>query len=150
MSKDNTVTIDPENYENPTKFQIGELLGKTAIDPKDYANEQGAKMLFLQYRNTLMEKNNLLDKITVIEERMKALQEENEQIRVKNVQLTAFQSIQILNIPISALFGFSLNLLISDYTNSLGYILFLLSVALFVIVYLIAKKMEKSGGTNED
>lgn len=134
MSEEKSITYDPSTSD-PTEAQL-ESIGKMGFDDlsaEDLATPELVKFLLLNQRNLLLQYKEASKEIEKLKEQKGGLLEIKETLNVDLAKKEAYKEIAWLEILISVVSGFAINMLVIDTSDGTGWIMLILSVSMLLI-----------------
>lgn len=144
-NEDKSITFDPEAVQEPADAQLQSLeqFGLGDLDPNKLATPEIVKLLIQNQRISILQYKSAKKKLDEVEQEKEDLVNLRESLRVKLAKKETVNSLIWLEIPISILSGFSINMLVSDYTEGLAWFLLILSLVMLVIIRIGNFKSDK-------
>lgn len=126
---------EPETVYDPTDIQIKNLLEYQAnLNIKELATPEMVQMILQREFITLAELKTIKSNMNQMTVGNNALREEKEELRIELAKSQQREGITWIEIPVSILSGFSINMLTDNFSNGTGW--FLLIVSLFILFIL--------------
>ena len=141
MSNNSKITTyDPTN---PTDAQLENLISlqNSDFNADDLLNPGVVQMLLQQHGFSLMKVKSLEKDLSSLQKKNNELRDDRETLRIRIAKSRTDSRVQLAQILISVLGGFAINMLTTDWTNGLGWVLLLLSISI-VIAFGIPKFVE--------
>jgi hypothetical protein len=136
-----------ETVYDPTEVQLKTLdsLGLESLKLTDLAKPQVVQLLIQQQLVLLTEVKAHKNDLTKLRDDNMKLRDDREEIRIKLAQSHEHENLSWIEIPISFLGGFAINILATDPKNGLGWTLLILSLCMLVFLRIsnIASVVEK-------
>lgn len=116
---------------DPTDYQLDSYgkFGLSDMDISEMANEQSVKMLLHQSFVNLHELKATKNELIISRKQVESLQGKRENLRVSLAKAKADAGVDIASILMSLLGGFAINLLTTDWSDSLGWVIFIICIA---------------------
>jgi hypothetical protein len=134
LSEEKSITYDPSTSD-PTEAQL-ESIGKMGFDDlsaEDLATPELVKFLLLNQRNLLLQYKEASKEIEKLKEQKDGLLEIKETLNVDLAKKEAYKEIAWLEILISVVSGFAINMLVIDTSDGTGWIMLILSISMLLI-----------------
>jgi hypothetical protein len=133
---------------DPTDIQIDsfEKININDMDLEEMSNPHAVKMLLYQHVLNLHQLKVTKNELSEKQIELDMLKEDRENLRIELAGLNQNVSVDMASIFISFLGGFAINLLTTNWSDGLGWVIFLLCIAiLFIFKYpLISKSIHKN------
>jgi len=131
MSK-KSITFDPTDLQIDSYKKIN----LSDMDLEEFSNPQAVKMMIYQHVINLHELKATKSKLDNKEIELEAAKKEREDLRVNLAGLEQTVGIDLASIAVSFLGGFSINMLTENWQDGLGWIIFILCIAIILILKL--------------
>ncbi len=138
---------------DPTDLQLNSYgkVGLEDIDVAEMTNEQSVKMLLYQHVLNLHELKSAKRDLADCKKQIEILKETREELRIRLASTGNSIGIDIASIFISFLGGFAINMLTSNWSSGIGWVIFLLCLTIilsFKLPYVSAvfKNITESNG----
>lgn len=140
MSDEKAITHDP-SISDPTEAQLESItkMGFDDLDVKDLASPEMVKFLLFNYRNLLLQYKSADKDIEKLNKEKDELLQLKENLNVKLAEKNAHKELDWLEILISILSGYAINTLVINPSDSSGWIMLILSVAILLITRFVIK-----------
>jgi len=137
VSQDESVTYDPSPSVDPTEAQL-KSIGQMGIDldAGDLASPEMTKFLLQNHRTSLLQYREAKKEVEKLREEKDDLVSLRESLNVKLARKEAYEEITWLEIPVSILSGFAINMLVTDIKDGFGWLLIVLSIVMLFLVRL--------------
>jgi hypothetical protein len=126
------------NPNDPTDAQIQDLdklLRDEELSVADLVKRPEAIQLLLRQNNIqLIEQKSIKVELAELKSVNEGLREDREQLRIDVAILKERDTVTLMEIPISIVSGFAINLIVADYSSSIGWLLLLLSLSLLLFI----------------
>lgn len=135
MSRSNrpkTGTFDP----GPTdaEMRLLEKLGSEGVNIEDLSNPAVAQFLIHNYKVNLIELKQAQGANEYLQNDNSALRNEREELRIKVAILESRMNSNWLEIPVSIISGFSINLLTNNPGDEMGWVLLIISLIILLFI----------------
>lgn len=117
---------------DPTDLQLNSYgkVGLDDIDVTEMTNEQSVKMLLYQHVLNLHELKSAKRDLVDCKKQIEILKETREELRIKLASAVNSVGVDIASIFISFLGGFAINMLTSNWSSGIGWVIFLLCLTI--------------------
>lgn len=117
---------------DPTDIQINShgKISLSDMDVEEMSNPQSVKMLLYQHLLSLHELKATKNDLTLNKLENESLKKDREELKIKLAGLGHNIGVDIASIFISLLGGFAINLLTMDWSNGLGWVIFVLCMTI--------------------
>jgi hypothetical protein len=143
MSKSETV------YDS-TDMQLQSLVDMTSgkLTTKDLAKQETVQILITNHAITLTELKSSKAELIELKNAHEKLKDDNSNLRINAAKLEQRQSNLWLEIPISILSGFAINILTNNFSSGLGWTLLVLSLVILIFIRIPYLKNSLQKGEN--
>lgn len=128
---------EPNIYDpDPTDMQLHALdaIGMEGMQPADLTKPEATKFLALLFRITAAHLKAAERNVSKLSDENRSLLGERESLRIDLAKLQERSHFSWLEVPISFVIGFAINMLAADYANGLGW--FMLLIGLFILGFM--------------
>lgn len=128
---------EPNIYDpDPTDMQLHALdaIGMEGMQPADLTKPEAAKFLALLYRITAAHLKAAERSVSKLSDENRTLHDERESLRIDLAKLQERSHFSWLEVPVSVVIGFAINMLAVDHANGLGW--FMLLIGLFILGFM--------------
>lgn len=130
-----TTTPQPQSYD-PTEMQFHawDAVGLQALTEADLARPEAVKLLLTFHRLTAAHLMASEKKCAAVASDNRTLRSQRETLRINNARLESQSHYTWVEIPISILTGFAVNILTRDYHDGLGWALLVTNIAILLFL----------------
>lgn len=146
----------PETVYDSTEVQL-KALGEALtgrLKPTDLATPEIVQLILERELVHLTELKALKGEISELRKENAARLEDRENLRIELAKVGQRENLSWIEIPISILSGFAINILTNDYKNGLGWVLLVMTVLILLFLRLpqiiAVTKKEKGDGQEKD
>lgn len=125
MEKEDII-FDPTDIQIDSygKFNLGDL------DVEEMTNEQSVKMLLYQHVLSLHELKSAKKELAEFKNKVEDLKDDREKLRIQLASAVTGAGTDIASVFVSFLGGFAINMLTSDWSSGMGWVIFIMCITI--------------------
>ena len=132
MNDEKTVVYDPNPID--LELELFNSIGIKGMNDSDLSKPETVRFLIHSQRIALSKLKLADNQIKELQFKNENLIEDREALRIAVAKKQERHKVTLLDIPISILSGFSINMLTNDISNGVGWILFIISLLMLIFL----------------
>lgn len=127
-------SVDSTAYD-PTRFQIESLLGVGAeLSQSNLCTPEAVALLLYQHKVTLSQLQKAESDVAVHRKHVDELRDQREDLKVDIARLETKRTVTLVDIPVSVISGFAINLVLTDGSRAIGIALLIVSLVILLMI----------------